>query len=119
VIASSCIPLASTLEETLKSTPILAGFPPAVSAAAGCVGIQNTAIIIRALGLRLIQPSWRVLLFCNVVATLYSSLESVGIRLVYIRLCGTQLHCCNRRRPRCLARRQVTIQIFNSAKFAS
>jgi Mg/Co/Ni transporter MgtE len=38
------------LEDVIKEHPILGGFPPAISAAAGCIGIQNTAIIIRGLG---------------------------------------------------------------------
>eukprot|EP00029_Vermamoeba_vermiformis_P006187 TRINITY_DN2357_c1_g1_i1.p1 TRINITY_DN2357_c1_g1~~TRINITY_DN2357_c1_g1_i1.p1 ORF type:complete len:275 (-),score=66.58 TRINITY_DN2357_c1_g1_i1:21-845(-) len=57
VIASSCIPLAETLDEVIVNHPILGGFPPAISAAAGCIGIQNTAIIIRALGLKLMKPT--------------------------------------------------------------
>jgi len=35
VIASFCIPLAETLDEVIVSHPILGGFPPAISAAAG------------------------------------------------------------------------------------
>jgi len=38
------------LEDVIKEHPILGGFPPAISAAAGCIGIQNTSIIIRGLG---------------------------------------------------------------------
>lgn len=56
LIASACIPLAETLDEVIVNHPILGGFPPAISAAAGCIGIQNTAIIIRALGLKLTTP---------------------------------------------------------------
>lgn len=92
LIASACIPLAETLDEVIMNHPILGGFPPAISAAAGslktffilflvssksfffflslcpfclsssalgCIGIQNTAIIIRALGLKLISPGIR------------------------------------------------------------
>jgi Mg/Co/Ni transporter MgtE len=57
VIASACIPVAQSLEEVITEHPILGGFPPAISAAAGCIGIQNTAIIIRALGAKLIKTS--------------------------------------------------------------
>lgn len=35
MIASSCIPLAETLDEVIVNHPILGGFPPAISAAAG------------------------------------------------------------------------------------
>jgi len=59
-IASSCIPLAQVLEKTITDHPILGGFPPAISAAAGCIGIQNTAIIIRALGLNLIKSKSQI-----------------------------------------------------------
>jgi len=55
VIASFCIPLATALEHVITEHPILGGFPPAISAAAGCIGIQNTAIIVRALGVKLIK----------------------------------------------------------------
>lgn len=54
-IASSCIPLSASLDHVIAEYPILSGFPPAISAAAGCIGIQNTAIIIRALGVKLIK----------------------------------------------------------------
>jgi len=54
-IASSCIPLSASLESVIAEFPILSGFPPAISAAAGCIGIQNTAIIIRAIGVKLIR----------------------------------------------------------------
>jgi len=54
-IASSCIPLSAALDHVLTEYPILSGFPPAISAAAGCIGIQNTAIIIRAIGVKLIK----------------------------------------------------------------
>jgi len=54
-IASFCIPLSASLDHVIEEFPILSGFPPAISAAAGCVGIQNTAIIIRAIGVKLIK----------------------------------------------------------------
>jgi len=57
LIASVCIPLASSLDEVIVEHPVLGGFPPAISAAAGCIGIQNTAIIIRALGVKLIKSN--------------------------------------------------------------
>jgi len=57
IIACACIPIATTLEGVIEEHPILGGFPPAISAAAGCIGIQNTAIIIRALGSKLIKGS--------------------------------------------------------------
>jgi len=57
MIASFCIPLGATLEHVITEHPILGGFPPAISAAAGCIGIQNTAIIVRALGVKLIKGS--------------------------------------------------------------
>jgi len=56
-IASFCIPVANSLDEVIINHPILGGFPPAISAAAGCIGIQNTAIIIRALGVKLVTGS--------------------------------------------------------------
>lgn len=55
IIASFCIPLATALEHVITEHPILGGFPPAISAAAGCIGIQNTAIMVRALGVKLIK----------------------------------------------------------------
>jgi len=57
MIASFCIPLGAALEHVITEHPILGGFPPAISAAAGCIGIQNTAIIVRALGVKLIKGS--------------------------------------------------------------
>jgi len=56
-IASFCIPVANSLDEVIIEHPILGGFPPAISAAAGCIGIQNTAIIIRALSVKLVQTN--------------------------------------------------------------
>jgi hypothetical protein len=35
LIAGACIPLAETLDEVIVNHPILGGFPPAISAAAG------------------------------------------------------------------------------------
>jgi len=62
VIACGCIPLASALENVIVEHPVLGGFPPAISAAAGCIGIQNTAIIIRALGVKLLTQR-RIFIF--------------------------------------------------------
>jgi len=56
-IASVCIPVANSLDEVIIEHPILGGFPPAISAAAGCIGIQNTAIMVRALGVKLVTGS--------------------------------------------------------------
>eukprot|EP01114_Cavostelium_apophysatum_P014725 TRINITY_DN3887_c0_g1_i1.p1 TRINITY_DN3887_c0_g1~~TRINITY_DN3887_c0_g1_i1.p1 ORF type:complete len:288 (+),score=25.65 TRINITY_DN3887_c0_g1_i1:216-1079(+) len=61
-IASFCIPIADQLEDVIVQHPILGGFPPAISAAAGCIGIQNTAIIIRALGVKLVKTN-RMIVF--------------------------------------------------------
>jgi len=54
-IASFCIPVANELDSVIINHPILGGFPPAISAAAGCIGIQNTAIVIRAIGVKFIK----------------------------------------------------------------
>jgi len=62
-IASFCIPLGAALEHVITEHPILGGFPPAISAAAGCIGIQNTAIIVRALGVKLIKGSFMYTFF--------------------------------------------------------
>jgi hypothetical protein len=48
---------AALLDHVIIAHPVLGGFPPAISAAAGCIGIQNTAIIIRALGVKLIKTN--------------------------------------------------------------
>jgi len=61
-IASLCIPVAMQLDEVIIAHPILGGFPPAISAAAGCIGIQNTAIIVRALNVKVMKTS-RMLTF--------------------------------------------------------
>jgi len=55
MIASFCIPLGQALEDVIVEHPILGGFPPTISAAAGCIGIQNTAIIVRAIGVNLVK----------------------------------------------------------------
>jgi len=81
VIASFCIPLAQVLEKTITDHPILGGFPPAISAAAGCIGIQNTAIIIRALGLNLIKSKSRIffryLSFSLILSLIAALIEAV------------------------------------------
>jgi Mg/Co/Ni transporter MgtE len=79
IIASSCIPLASQLDKVIEEHPILGGFPPAISAAAGCIGIQNTAIIIRALGSKLIRQSHLIVFLRYVFISFALSLSAAFV----------------------------------------
>jgi len=79
IIASLCIPVADSLEDVITEHPILGGFPPAISAAAGCIGIQNTAIIIRALGVKVMKTS-RMFAFIRYV--LISCALSLGAAVI-------------------------------------
>jgi len=74
MIASFCIPLGAALEHVITEHPILGGFPPAISAAAGCIGIQNTSIIVRALGVKLIKGSPLVTFFRYTAISFFLSL---------------------------------------------
>jgi len=79
VIACCCIPLASALDDVIIEHPVLGGFPPAISAAAGCIGIQNTAIIIRALGVKLLTKR-RMFIFLRYV--MISSALALGAAVI-------------------------------------
>jgi len=79
IIASSCIPVAQSLDEVIIAHPILGGFPPAISAAAGCIGIQNTAIVIRALSVKLFKTN-RLFVFIRYV--LISCALSLGAAVI-------------------------------------
>jgi len=78
-IASLCIPVAMQLDEVIIKHPILGGFPPAISAAAGCIGIQNTAIIVRALNVKVMKTSR---LFAFVRYVLISCSLSLGAAIL-------------------------------------
>jgi len=82
IIASSCIPLTATLDHVLEEYPILSGFPPAISAAAGCIGIQNTAIIIRAIGVKLIKGSPLVIFIRYAVISFLLSIGAAILEMI-------------------------------------
>jgi len=79
IIACACIPIATSLDNVIEEHPILGGFPPAISAAAGCIGIQNTAIIIRALGAKLIKQSQMLVFLRYVFISLSLSLGAAFV----------------------------------------
>jgi len=79
VIACACIPIATSLDKVIEEHPILGGFPPAISAAAGCIAIQNTAIIIRGLGARLIKTRHMMVFLRYVFISLSLSLGAAFI----------------------------------------